>query len=438
MSSSLHRQLALYRWRLFRNGKLAVGVLKSLLNRGPGGTVRAIRRRLQPVVGTVATQAETSPAVQATMPATRNGLLLFIDAACPTPSHDSGSVRALALLRLCRELGWSVAFMPDNGQLPAESAPLLAGLDIEVVGTPGQPRLDHWLQAHGMQVDVAMLCRHHVARRHLHLLRAFTRARIIFDTVDLHHMRLQRAAELQDAPRLRSEAQRVRAEELALMTLADATTVVSQAELDYLRACGVRAPLSVLSNVHDVAAAQRDFEQTRDLLFVGGYQHHPNREAVDWLCGGIMPLLRPLLPGVVLHLVGDIRAEDAARLRASDVIVHGHVPAIEPFLQGSRINLAPLRSGAGVKGKINQAMSHGLPVVATSIAAEGMFLQHGHNALIADSATDFATQVARLYQDAVLWQQLSGNGYRNIAEHFSSARAREALQALLPARGDGR
>jgi len=434
MTSSLHRQLALYRWRLSRNGGLAVGVLKSLLSRGPGATVQAIRRRLQPVVGAVAMQAEVPPTAHATAPSDGTGLLLFIDAACPTPSHDSGSVRALALLRLCRELGWSVAFMPDNGQLPAESAPLLAGLGIEVLGTPGQPRLDQWLQAHDAQVDAVLLSRHHVARRHLHLLRAFTRARIIFDTVDLHHVRLQRAAELQDDPRLRREAQRVRTEELALMARTDATTVVSQAEMDYLQGCGVHAPLSVLSNVHDVAATQRDFDQTRDLLFVGGYQHHPNREAVDWLCKDIMPLLRPLLPGVVLHLVGDIRAEDAARLRASDVIVHGHVPAIEPFLQASRINLAPLRSGAGVKGKINQAMSHGLPVVATSIAAEGMFLQNGHNALIADSAADFATQTARLYQDAALWQRLSSNGYQNIAEHFSPARARDTLQALLSAR----
>ena len=432
MTSSLQRQLALYRWRLSRTSALAVGLLKSLFNRGMGGTLQVIRRRLQPVTGAAAI-TPTQAIIPALPAADGKRRLLFVDAAAPTPSHDSGSVRALALLRLCRELGWSVTFMPDNGQLPAESAPLLAALGIELVGTPGQPRLDRWLQAQGAQLDAVMLCRHHVARRHLPLLRAFTSAPVIFDTVDLHHVRLQRAAELQGDPQLLRVAQRVRAEELALMASTDATTVVSQAELEYLRASGVQAPLSVLSNIHDVVAAHRDFTRTEGLLFVGGYQHHPNREAVDWLCHDIMPLLRPLLPGVVLHLVGDIRAEDAARLRASDVIVHGHVPAIEPFLQASRINLAPLRSGAGVKGKINQAMSHGLPVVATTIAAEGMFLHHGHNALIADSAADFAAQTARLYQDAALWQQLSSNGYQNIAEHFSSALARNTLQALLPA-----
>lgn len=434
MTSSLKRQLSLYRWRLSRNSTLAVGLLKSLLSRGIAVTVQVVRRRLQPVVGMGAVTAPAPRITHTQAPACSNGHLLFIDAATPTPSHDSGSVRALALLGLCRQLGWSVAFMPDNGQLTAESAPLLDELGIELVGTPGRPRLDRWLQAHGAELDAVMLCRHHVAQRHLRLLRAFTQARIIFDTVDLHHVRLQRAAELQHNPQLQREAQRVQTEELALIASADATTVVSQAELDYLHALGVQAPLSVLSNVHDVAATRRDFDNTAGLLFIGGYQHHPNQEAVDWLCAHIMPLLRPLLPGVVLHLVGDIRAEDAARLRSDDIVVHGHVPAIEPFLQSSRINLAPLRSGAGVKGKINQAMSHGLPVVATSIAAEGMFLQHEHNALIADGAENFAAQTARLYKDAPLWRQLSSNGYQNIAEHFSSAQARETLKALLPAR----
>jgi len=429
MTFSLHRQLTLYRWRLSRNFALLRGLLKSLIGRGVVGTVQVIRRRLQPVVGA----PQQAPPINAASATTRgDALLLFIDAAAPTPSHDSGSVRALALLRLCRELGWSVAFMPDNGQLPAESAPLLAELGIERVGTPGQPRLDHWLQQNGERVDAVMLCRHHVAQRHLPLLRAYTPARVIFDTVDLHHVRLQRAAELQKDAHLQRQAARVRDEEFMLFAATDATTVVSQAELDYLRDAGVHSPLHVLSNVHDVAGKQRDFSQTAGLLFVGGYQHHPNREAVDWLCSEIMPQLRQLLPGVVLHLVGDIQPADAARLGASDVLVHGHVPSIEPFLENSRINLAPLRSGAGVKGKINQAMSHGLPVVATSIAAEGMFLRHEHNALIADSALDFAAQVARLYQDATLWQQLSDNGYVNIAEHFSSALARDTLRTLLP------
>ncbi|WP_282266871.1 glycosyltransferase [Stenotrophomonas sp. PS02298] len=426
MTFPLHRHIVLQHWRLSRNIALATGLVRSIFTRGVGGTILSIRRRVQPLADT----ALTGPATVHT----RSGrLLLFIDAATPTPSRDSGSVRALALLRLCRELGWSVAFMPDNNQLTSESAALLGTLGVELIGTPGQARLDRWLQHNGNQVNAVFLCRHHVARRHLQLVRAFTAAPIIFDTVDLHHVRLQRAAELQNDQALLRIAEQARTEEFALIAASDATTVVSHAELDYLRANGVDTPVSVLSNVHDVAVAERNFADTSGLLFVGGYQHHPNQEAIAWLLTDIMPLLRQQLPGVVLHLVGEIPAQEAQRLRADDVVVHGHVPEVEPYLQHSRINLAPLRSGAGVKGKINQAMSHGLPVVATGIAAEGMFLRHDDNALIADSAEDYAAQVVRLYQDATLWQRLSANGYRNIEDHFSSALARETLQALLPA-----
>lgn len=390
--------------------------------------MQAIGRRMQPHP-----VASTKPAPVPPRNASGSGrLLLFIDLATPTPSRDSGSVRAHRILQLAHELGWSLAFMPDNGQLPDESARLLHALDIELVGTPGQPRLDRWLQHHGHRVEAVFLCRHQVARRHLQLLRAFTPARIIFDTVDLHHVRLERAAQLHDDATLLKQARQARAEEFQLIAETDATVVVSHAEREYLQQAGVAQPVVVLSNIHDVVVAERHIENTAGLLFVGGYQHHPNREAIAWLVQDIMPLLRKSVPGVVLHLVGEMPQADVARLAAPDIIVHGHVPAIEPFLRDSRINLAPLRSGAGVKGKINQAMSHGLPVVATSIAAEGMFLRHGENALIADSAEAFAAEVARLHDDPALWQQLSLNGYRNIEEHFSSNLARRTLAALLP------
>lgn len=429
MTSPLHRFFIRQLWRFSRLVALTTGLLRSLANRGLQGTMQAIRKRTQP-------SSAATPAIARPTPTSSHGnskLLLFIDAAAPTPSRDSGSVRAIRILQLCRELGWSLAFMPDNNQLLTESTVLLAEMDVELIGTPGQKRLDHWLQQNGHNVRAAVLCRHAVARRHLKLLRAFTSARIIFDTVDLHHIRLLRAAELCGNDSLYKQAEQARKEEFQLMNDTDATVVVSHAELEYLHRAGVTAPVAVLSNVHDIAAGTRQFDTTAGLLFVGGYQHHPNQEAITWLCDEIMPALRKLLPGIQLHLVGDIPQQVAVTLSTDDICVHGHVPAIEPFLQRSRINLAPLRSGAGVKGKINQAMSHGLPVVATTIAAEGMFLRHEENALIADDADDFARQIARLYQEPSLWQQLSINGYRNIEEHFSSSLARDTLRSLLPA-----
>jgi glycosyltransferase involved in cell wall biosynthesis len=113
------------------------------------------------------------------------------------------------------------------------------------------------------------------------------------------------------------------------------------------------------------------------------------------------------------------------------VVVHGHVPDIGPYMDGCRIGLAPLRYGAGVKGKVNLSMAHGQPVVATSCAVEGMHLEPGRDVLVADDAQGFADAVVALHEDAALWNTLAQNGLRNVAEHFSLDAARETVRRVF-------
>jgi glycosyltransferase involved in cell wall biosynthesis len=116
------------------------------------------------------------------------------------------------------------------------------------------------------------------------------------------------------------------------------------------------------------------------------------------------------------------------------VHIHGHVPDLQPWLDRCRVSVAPLRYGAGVKGKVNQAMAHGLPVVATPTAVEGMHLVDGEDVLVAADAGTFARSVLRLHDDEALWTRIAANGRDNVARHFSMDAAREAVRALfLPA-----
>ena len=105
--------------------------------------------------------------------------------------------------------------------------------------------------------------------------------------------------------------------------------------------------------------------------------------------------------------------------------------ALEPLLDGCRVSVAPLRFGAGVKGKVNQAMARGLPVVATNCAAEGMHLRDGEDVLIADDADAFADAVVRAHEDRALWQRLREGGYANTQRWFSPEAARAALLPWL-------
>ena len=153
---------------------------------------------------------------------------------------------------------------------------------------------------------------------------------------------------------------------------------------------------------------------------------------MEWFVGEIFPLVRHDLPELQLHVIGSRVTKTISELAGNGVVVHGVVEDIAPFMDGCRVSIAPLRYGAGVKGKINTAMSYGLPVVATSNAVEGMHLRNDEDVLVADSAADYAAAILRLYADEALWNKLSANGLENVHAHFSFDAARRALSSILP------
>ena len=113
----------------------------------------------------------------------------------------------------------------------------------------------------------------------------------------------------------------------------------------------------------------------------------------------------------------------------------GFVENITPIFNRCRLSVAPLRYGAGIKGKVGTSLSHGVPCVATPVAAEGMGLQHGVNVMIGADAASFAASVVAAYQDEVLWDELSANGLKLFEEHYSFARGLERLGKLLESVG---
>ena len=221
-------------------------------------------------------------------------------------------------------------------------------------------------------------------------------------------------------------------EDVALMRQADTTLVVSPAERDLLAPLLPHAQIEVLSNLHEVADGGAPFDQRLDLVFVGGFRHPPNVDAVLWFGREVFPRIRDRLPDVRFHCIGAEPPADVLALQQSPgIVVHGHVPELAPYMDGARVAVAPLRFGAGVKGKVNLSMAHGQPVVATSCAVEGMHLTDGHDVRVADTATAFADAVIETYQDATLWERLSANGRENIRQHFSLDVARDAERRIF-------
>ncbi|MDE2156052.1 MAG: glycosyltransferase [Xanthomonadaceae bacterium] len=362
----------------------------------------------------------------------RRGRVLVVDAMTPEPSRDSGSLRLCAILRLLDEQGWSTAFLPDDGRASPAEIDALGALGCEVLCRPWVAGLPRWLREHGGELHAVILCRHTVAGQYAGLVRRHApQARLLFDTVDLHFLREQRAAELTGNAALARQAQASRRSELALIAASDVSFVVSAREQALLRQLRPAARVELLSNIHEVHGCRQPHAGRRDLVFIGGYGHPPNSDAIGWIAGEILPRLRAALPGIRLHVLGDL--PDAVRpgLATPGLELHGRVAELEPWLASCLASLAPLRFGAGVKGKINMAMSYGLPVIATTIAVEGMQLDDGVDVLVADDAAGFVDAVLRLQHDETLWRRLSVHGLGNVRRHFSAAAAATVLHRAL-------
>jgi glycosyltransferase involved in cell wall biosynthesis len=192
-----------------------------------------------------------------------------------------------------------------------------------------------------------------------------------------------------------------------------------------------QARVEVLSNIHEVHSGRQSHMPRRNLVFIGGHGHPPNADAMQWMARDILPRLREAMPDIQLHVLGDVPEARQRELAAPGLQFHGRVPELAPWLDACLASLAPLRFGAGVKGKINTAMSYGVPVIATTVAIEGMQLTDGVDVLVADDAAAFVRAVQRLQTDEALWTRLSDNSLENVRRHFSPATASSVLQRVL-------
>ena len=290
-----------------------------------------------------------------------------------------------------------------------------------------------WMHRNAHTLQLVVLARHAVARCWLPLVRAaLPQARVVFDTVDLHYLREQRAASLARSWLLARLARITRRDELALIGACDATWVVSDVEQALLRAQCPAARVDVVSNIVAPAPARVGFDARTGFVFLGNFRHAPNVDAVDALLSTLWPRIRGHLPDARLHVVGS-HLQPALRARWSHhagVQLTGYVDDVQTELLQRRVMLAPLRYGAGVKGKMHAAFACGLPVVASSCAAEGMHVDDGA-ALVEDDPDAFARAAVGLHEDRERWEALATAGLACLHRHFSPEVAHAAVFASL-------
>ena len=348
--------------------------------------------------------------------------VIVFDDRIPTPDLDAGSARMLLILQLLARYYRTVFVYQREPSSPHyEEALWKEGIQtLELI---------HYSRLlKNQKFQTAIISRPDLARSLLKpLRRKAPEMKIIFDTVDAHYRRLERQYQLTGDSSVKRKAEHYRKIELELVRECDMLWCTS---IEDEKALTVNVPgkaVAIIPTIHPPHTRGRVFADREGLLFIGNFNHTPNQDAVEFFVEKVMPLIRTQMPGVRFNVVGSNAPPKFDEYSSEVVSFHGYVPDIEPLFTSSRVFVAPLRFGAGVKGKIGDALSFGLPVVTTDIGAEGMDLENENQALIANDAEEFAAAVVKVYRESDLWQRLSDNGYEHIRKHFSPAAVEQTI-----------
>ena len=360
-------------------------------------------------------------------PASDRPRALFIDGHVPVATRDAGSRVLLSHMRAMQRLGYAVSLAsPELVQEP----PTIAGVDW--LGAPLHDSVESILRRQAGRFDVVYLHRVDVASRYMALVRQhMPRARVLYNVADLHHVRVARQAGAEQRPELLPVSDQLRLAETVAAMSADVVLVHSPDELALLRRL---APLAKIHHVPiDVSMrpGARPFGARRGVAFVGGYRHAPNVDAARVLVDEVMPLVWDQVPGLPCLLIGSDMPDRVRRLAGPHVELVGQVADLDLVLECVRLTVAPLRYGAGVKGKVLDSLAAAVPCVMSPIAAEGLALPTALQALVGQDVQQVARLIVRLHENEQAHRAAVEGGLMLVDGLHREAQVDAALEAAL-------
>lgn len=362
---------------------------------------------------------------------------LVIDAECPQPDKDAGGYAAVQEMRLLQALGFKVTFIPANLAYLGNYTEALQRQGVECLFAPFSSSIADVLEKRGKEFDLVYITRYGVAEKVVSIVRSTApQAKILFNDADLHFLREIRSALITKCPESMQVALRTREAELSVMRQVDATLSYTDIEAAVIVSHNLgstrvlRCPWVVEERDHIPGYAAR-----KGIAFLGSFRHPPNAEAVQFFVAHVMPLLRSRLPGITLHIYGSHASDNLAMLSTLDVVVEGWVHSVEQIYDRCRVFVAPLQSGAGIKGKVIGALARGVPSVLSSIAAEGIRATEGSEFTIAESPAEWVEAIAGLYENKARWTRMSLRARKLATAEYSFGRGVETMRKALAAVG---
>jgi len=373
---------------------------------------------------------------------------LVIEHRLPTPDRTSSSLRLDAIVHAMLERGWRVTFvshsMPPDYHWVLNDVSLdlqyyekrLIDSGVEIIyGITDALKM---ISENGLSFSYVFLSLPDIAYRYSMFIRAYMpHALLVYDSVDLHYVRFMREAVLRgmDKPLVEKSEHYEKIENVNIST-SDVVVAITNEEKELIQDKYKDVKVEVIPNIHEVRENAPAIEGRRGIVFIGHYLHRPNEDAVEYFVNDILPLVQKKMGGVDFYLLGSSLTERVKRLASRHVHAIGFVEQPEEWFERARVFVAPLRFGAGMKGKVGHSMACGLPVVTTTVGAEGMGLENGRSVLIADTPEIFADSIVKLCEDDELWRRISDSGMEHIRNNFSFRNAVSALERLESCRSE--
>jgi len=360
---------------------------------------------------------------------------LIIDFEAPQPDKSAGGYAAFEEIKILQALGFKCTFLPLNLAWLANYTENLERIGVECVYAPFSFSANSFIKERGAEFDVVYITRYNAAEHLIDDIRRYAaQAKIVLNNADLHFLRELRGAIEISSKEAIGKALETRDRELLVMRRVDLVLCYSDVEkaviqshiLDSTRIA--RCPW-----VSRTTAEVPGFNERSDIAFLGGYDHPPNAEAVEWFVMNVLPLLRIAIPAIKFRVYGSNVPKKLIDLAAKDdhVVIEGWVEEVREVYDRCRVFVAPLRSGAGIKGKVIGALCHGLPTVLSPIAAEGIAIADGVDGLIADKPESWVRAIETLYSDKTVWELMSKHATATAKRQFGSEKGTKDMQSAL-------
>ena len=362
--------------------------------------------------------------------------ILVIDHYVPHYDKDAGSKHTFQYVKLFILLGLNVKFIGDNFFKHEPYTTELEQMGVEVLyGNWYNENWQEWIKVNNHHFDYIYLNRPHISIKYIDFLKEFTNAKIIYFGHDLHFIREEKQYNIEKDPKLLVSIEKWKKIELSLFNKSDIILTPSAIETEIIQNLNkdFHVETILLHFFSEEAKPIINFSQRKNILFVGGFNHTPNVDAILWFCVEVWPLVVQKFPSIKFIIAGSNPPESILQLQSNTIVVKGYISEkeLKTTYECVKITVIPLRYGAGVKGKTIEAMYNGLPVVSTSFGLEGLpgnikDILHEKN-----DAFTFSEEIINLYDNTHLLEQLSLHETNYINEFFTQNAAEVKMRKIL-------